>query len=129
MRETRDFTEDFLGLGVICPLKHKCSDTARAKLSSAAVERVDGFLRANIADKGERGDRTFIVCLPRVSENFADLCVSANEARAEGAPLLKLELATRAFIMRGLARLGLDAEPLKAIGRPASQFGWTPDAD
>jgi hypothetical protein len=44
-------------------------------------------------------------------------------------PLLKLELATRAFVMRGLARLGLDAEPLKAIGRPPAQFGWTPDAN
>ena len=45
-------------------------------------------------------------------------------------PLLKLELSTRAFIMRGLARLGLDAEPLKAIGRPPAQFGWAPgDAD
>ena len=44
-------------------------------------------------------------------------------------PLLKLELSTRAFIMRGLARLGLDAEPLKAIGRPPAKYGWTPDAN
>ena len=44
-------------------------------------------------------------------------------------PLLKLELSTRAFVMRGLARLGLDAEPLKAIGRPPANFGWAPDAD
>jgi hypothetical protein len=33
-------------------------------------------------------------------------------------PLLKHELAARAFIVRSLHRLGLDVEPVKAIGRP-----------
>jgi len=33
-------------------------------------------------------------------------------------PLLKHELAARAFICRTLARLGITSEPLKPIGRP-----------
>ena len=33
-------------------------------------------------------------------------------------PLLRHELANRAFAVRALARLGLDVEPLKPIGRP-----------
>jgi len=44
-------------------------------------------------------------------------------------PLLKHEQAARSFIVRSLGRLGLDVEPLKAVGRPASGLGWTPDAD
>jgi hypothetical protein len=45
-------------------------------------------------------------------------------------PGLKHELVHRAFIVRTLARLGLDAEPLKAIGRPGTVVGWRPqDAD
>jgi hypothetical protein len=35
--------------------------------------------------------------------------------------LLKIELANRAFITRSLARLGLDAEPIRTIGRPAAR--------
>ena len=44
-------------------------------------------------------------------------------------PLLKHQLALRSFVMRTLARLGLDVEPVKSIGRPAGKFGWTGDAD
>ena len=33
-------------------------------------------------------------------------------------PALRHELAARAFVARQLARLGLDVEPLKPIGRP-----------
>ena len=39
-------------------------------------------------------------------------------------PALREELALRSFIVRTLQRLGLDAEPIKAIGRPATGFGW-----
>jgi P27 family predicted phage terminase small subunit len=39
-------------------------------------------------------------------------------------PLLKHELAARAFVVRSLHRLGLDVEPVKAIGRPAGSFTW-----
>jgi hypothetical protein len=42
-------------------------------------------------------------------------------------PLVKVELATRAFVVRTLARLGLDVEPIKNIGRPGGRTsGWTP---
>jgi hypothetical protein len=34
-------------------------------------------------------------------------------------PGLKHELANRAFITRAIARLGLDVEPVRAVGRPA----------
>lgn len=34
-------------------------------------------------------------------------------------PLLKAELAARSFTVRTLQRLGLDLEPIKAVGRPA----------
>jgi hypothetical protein len=49
-------------------------------------------------------------------------------------PLLKHEQAARSFIVRSLARLGLDVEPVKTIGRPSLGIGWTgyankPDAD
>jgi hypothetical protein len=44
-------------------------------------------------------------------------------------PLLRHELAARSFIVRSLARLGLDVEPVRAIGRPTQQKGWSPDAD
>jgi hypothetical protein len=36
-------------------------------------------------------------------------------------PLLKIELANRAFVTRTLARLGLDSEPIKTLGRPPSR--------
>lgn len=41
-------------------------------------------------------------------------------------PLLKVELATRAFVTRALARLNLDVEPIKGVGRPSHGFGWVP---
>jgi hypothetical protein len=40
-------------------------------------------------------------------------------------PALRDELQLRAFICRGLQRLGLNVEPIKPPGRPASGFGWT----
>lgn len=39
-------------------------------------------------------------------------------------PLLKIELANRAFVTRALARLGLEVEPLKSVGRPCGSFGY-----
>jgi hypothetical protein len=43
-------------------------------------------------------------------------------------PCLKDELALRAFICRGLERLGLNIETLKSsVGRPAGMFGWRDD--
>ena len=41
-------------------------------------------------------------------------------------PALKHELASRAFVVRTLARLGLNFEPLRAgVGRPPPR-GWQP---
>lgn len=42
----------------------------------------------------------------------------------KGHPCLKDELALRAFICRGLERLGLNIESIKSVGRPA---GWSAD--
>jgi hypothetical protein len=46
-------------------------------------------------------------------------------------PLLRHELAARSFIIRSLHRLGLDVEPVKAVGRPSSLpfLGATEDDD
>ena len=38
-------------------------------------------------------------------------------------PLLKHELAARAFVVRTLARLGLDVEPIGRVGRPSAPWG------
>jgi P27 family predicted phage terminase small subunit len=58
----------------------------------------------------------------------ADGLMVRTKAGPKEHPLLKIELSTRAFIMRGIGRLGLDVEPLKTIGRPpGGGVGWRPD--
>jgi hypothetical protein len=42
-------------------------------------------------------------------------------------PLLKHELANRAFVVRALARLGINVEPVRPIGRPSGGIGVTLD--
>lgn len=42
-------------------------------------------------------------------------------------PGLKHELANRAFVSRAIARLGLDVEPVRSVGRPAGGGGWRGD--
>jgi hypothetical protein len=42
-------------------------------------------------------------------------------------PACRVELANRSFVVRTLARLGLDYEAPKSIGRPPRPIGWTPD--
>jgi hypothetical protein len=44
-------------------------------------------------------------------------------------PLLKIELASRSFVVRTLARLGLSVEPIKPMGRPGIDIGWTGDSE
>ncbi|MGE4253629.1 MAG: P27 family phage terminase small subunit [Xanthobacteraceae bacterium] len=39
-------------------------------------------------------------------------------------PLLKAELSNRAFTSRTLARLGLDVEAVKSVGRPGARVHW-----
>jgi hypothetical protein len=41
-------------------------------------------------------------------------------------PALKHELANRAFVVRTLARLGLNFEAVKPVGRPTEPVGWQP---
>jgi hypothetical protein len=41
-------------------------------------------------------------------------------------PALKHELACRAFVVRTLARLGLNFEAVKSVGRPPQPIGWQP---
>jgi hypothetical protein len=43
-------------------------------------------------------------------------------------PALRDELANRALVARLLTKLGINVEPVKPPGRPASSFGWTPPA-
>src|SRR6266550_1776123 len=40
-------------------------------------------------------------------------------------PGLKHELAARSFVVRTLARLGLDVEAVKPVGRPPARYGAT----
>jgi hypothetical protein len=47
-----------------------------------------------------------------------DGMVIRTKAGLKENPLLKHEIAARSFIVRTLARLGLDVEAIKPIGRP-----------
>jgi hypothetical protein len=53
----------------------------------------------------------------------SDGCVISVRGQTREHPLLKAELACRAFITRNLQRLGLNIEAIKPIGRPS---GWSP---
>jgi hypothetical protein len=81
----------------------------------------------------------------RGREMLFQICRSADRAAEYGAiidrdgpvistkngprehPLAKHELAARSFVVRTLARLGLNVEPIKAMGRPGKNFHWRPD--
>ena len=41
-------------------------------------------------------------------------------------PGLRDELANRALVARLLSKLGINVEPVKSVGRPASPLGWMP---
>jgi hypothetical protein len=41
-------------------------------------------------------------------------------------PLLRHELAARAFVVKTLQKLGITDEPIKAVGHPTRSLGWTP---
>ncbi|WP_256806326.1 hypothetical protein [Bradyrhizobium sp. Bra64] len=42
-------------------------------------------------------------------------------------PCIREELAARAFVVRTLARLGLNVEAIKPVGRPGGGIGWRGD--
>src|SRR5262249_55695296 len=49
-------------------------------------------------------------------------CGVVNGVAIKEHPLLKIELASRSFVVRTLERLGLNSEPAKSIGRPAGTW-------
>ena len=64
------------------------------------------------------GPRTALRRLQLTVLSSAPIPVSANIRRCAA------ELASRSFCVRTLARLGLDYEPVKAVGRPPSSYGF-----
>src|SRR5262245_21835434 len=59
-------------------------------------------------------------CREQIDEAGEVIMVNGVPARAH--PLLQSELANRAFASKCLERLGLAAEPAKAVGRPAGSY-------
>jgi hypothetical protein len=79
--------------------EYDVSDAAGSEMlaqACAALDRVEG-LRSEINQDGE---------------------VLRKRGRVTPHPALRVELASRQLIVRTLARLGLDFEPVKVIGRP-----------
>ena len=60
-------------------------------------------------------------CAELIAEQ-GELIKTRNGAREN--PLCKIELACRSFIVRTLAKLGLDAEPIGRVGRPSEPWGY-----
>jgi hypothetical protein len=59
-------------------------------------------------------------CRAQIDEAGEVTVVKGVPARAH--PLLRDEIANRAFVVKTLERLGLAAEPAKAVGRPAGSW-------
>jgi hypothetical protein len=51
-----------------------------------------------------------------------------NRAGTRDNPLIKHELAARAFVVRSLSLLGCDLEPVRAVGRPPGGVGISAEA-
>ena len=66
--------------------------------------------------------------LDRAEDCAAQIAVDGPVLRTKSGfrehPALRCELASRSFCVRTLARLGLDYEPVKAVGRPPSAYGF-----
>jgi hypothetical protein len=60
-------------------------------------------------------------CAGLIAEH-GELLKTRNGVREN--PLCKIELACRSFVVRTLARLGLDVEPIGRIGRPSEPWGY-----
>ena len=65
--------------------------------------------------------------LDRAEDCAAQIAIDGPVLRTKSGirehPALRCELASRSFCVRTLARLGLDYEPVKAVGRPPSAYG------
>src|SRR5262249_41494485 len=78
-------------------------------IACEALDRAEG-LRATIVRDGEM--------------------IKTRNGTLKPHPLLRAELASRAFYIRTLARLGLDTEPTRPNpGRPGRGIGWIPEDD
>ena len=66
--------------------------------------------------------------LDRAEDCAAQIAVDGPVLRTKSGirehPALRCELASRSFCVRTLARLGLDYEPVKTVGRPPSSYGF-----
>jgi P27 family predicted phage terminase small subunit len=72
--------------------------------------------------------------LDRVADCSQQIAKDGIVVRVKGGgikdhPALRHELANRSLVIRTLARLGLDAEPIKSVGRPPKHYGISTDAD
>jgi hypothetical protein len=79
----------------------------------------------------DAGGREMLLQICRAADRAAECAATINEDGPvfntkhglKEHPLLKLELASRSFVVRGLHRLGLDIEPTRdAVGRPPGTF-------
>ena len=69
--------------------------------------------------------------LDRAEDCAAQIAIDGPVLRTKSGirehPALRCELASRSFCVRTLARLGLDYEPVKAVGCPPSSYGFKGD--
>ena len=84
----------------------------RAVMSEYDVQDAGGL--AMLAQACEAADR--LEALAEHIRNDGEVVRSKSGLREH--PALKHELANRAFIVRTLSKLGLDVEPVRAVGRP-----------
>lgn len=81
-------------------------------------------------DISDEGGREILYQACAAADRVAELeaCIARDGAIVQSRsgpkehPGLRQELANRAFITRSLARLGLDVEPIRPIGRPPGSF-------
>jgi hypothetical protein len=63
--------------------------------------------------------------LDRAEEIAAAIRDAGIAADGKANRLLKDELAARAFVVRTLQKLGLDADPIRPVGRQPGELQWT----
>jgi ABC transporter substrate binding protein len=84
-------------------------------------------------DIADAGGREMLLQAAEALDRLQELRAQITVARKNGfrnTPLLKVELATRNFIVRTLQRLGLNLEPLnQRPGRPPTPTTWIPHAN
>ena len=85
----------------------------RAVTAEYAIEDAGGVeMLCEAAQALDRAEE----CAAAIARDGVSLRLKAGLTKDN--PLLKHELAARAFVVRTLARLGLDVEPVRPIGRP-----------